>query len=389
MIYVGIDVGGTGIQVGLVDESGKILCKGGIVTRTDIPFDMQVKAMADCVLDTIDKGGYTLGDVKAIGAGVPGVTDPRTGNIAFCTNLGWVDVPFVQEFNKHIAKPVFVGNDATVAGLAESVAGVSAGSDSSVFITLGTGVGGGIVFNGKVWNGFHGVGSEIGHMILELDGEPCTCGNYGCVERYCSATAIIRMARELCAVHPESEIVKVCEGDLNRVNAKVVFDAAKNGDKIALKVFHRYVKYLGQLVASLVNCIDPEVIVLGGGVSKAGDFLLDAVRAETRRYVLYKTLPSARIELAKLGPDVIPFRVSFSCLIFHVIPTAHLHNILSARFFCRSNGNTLCDLECFFFCHIRENEHLKEIVVFRVNHIYFLCTGCIFIRSSFCRRIFC
>ena len=105
MIYVGIDVGGTGIQVGLVDESGKILCKGGIVTRTDIPFDMQVKAMADCVLDTIDKGGYTLGDVKAIGAGVPGVTDPRTGNIAFCTNLGWVDVPFVQEFNKHIAKP--------------------------------------------------------------------------------------------------------------------------------------------------------------------------------------------------------------------------------------------------------------------------------------------
>ena len=303
MIYVGIDVGGTGIQVGLVDESGKILCKGGIVTRTDIPFDMQVKAMADCVLDTIDKGGYTLGDVKAIGAGVPGVTDPRTGNIAFCTNLGWVDVPFVQEFNKHIAKPVFVGNDATVAGLAESVAGVSAGSDSSVFITLGTGVGGGIVFNGKVWNGFHGVGSEIGHMILELDGEPCTCGNYGCVERYCSATAIIRMARELCAVHPESEIVKVCEGDLNRVNAKVVFDAAKNGDEIALKVFHRYVKYLGQLVASLVNSIDPEVIVLGGGVSKAGDFLLDAVRAETRRYVLYKTLPSARIELAKLGPD--------------------------------------------------------------------------------------
>lgn len=215
MIYVGIDVGGTGIQVGLVDESGKILCKGGIVTRTDIPFDMQVKAMADCVLDTIDKGGYTLGDVKAIGAGVPGVTNPRTGNIAFCTNLGWVDVPFVQEFNKHIAKPVFVGNDATVAGLAESVAGVSAGSDSSVFVTLGTGVGGGIIFNGKVWNGFHGVGSEIGHMILELDGEPCTCGNYGCVERYCSATAIIRMARELCAVHPESEIVKVCEGDLN------------------------------------------------------------------------------------------------------------------------------------------------------------------------------
>lgn len=303
MIYVGIDVGGTGIQVGLVDESGSILCKGGIVTRTDIPFADQVKAMADCVLDTLEKGGYALSDVKAIGAGIPGVQDPQSGNIAFCTNLGWVDVPFIQEFQKHIDKPVFLGNDATVAGLAENVAGVSAGADSSVFITLGTGVGGGIVFGGKVWNGFHGVGSEIGHMILELDGEPCTCGSYGCVERYCSATAIIRMAREICAVHPESAIVAACEGDLSRLNAKIVFDAAKDGDEIALKVFHRYVRYLAQLIANLVNCIDPEVIVLGGGVSKAGTFLLDAVRAEVRRYVLYKTMPSARIELAQLGPD--------------------------------------------------------------------------------------
>ncbi len=303
MIYVGIDVGGTGIQVGLVDENGKILCKGGIPTTTNIPFDMQVKAIADCVLDTIDKGGYTLGDVKAIGAGVPSVVDPRTGNIAFCNNLGWYDAPFVQEFNKHIAKPVFIGNDATVAGLAENVAGVSAGADSSVFITLGTGVGGGIIINGKVWNGFHGVGSEIGHVIFELNGEPCNCGNYGCAERYCSATAVIRMARELCAVHPESEIVSVCEGDLSRVNAKIVFDAAKRGDEIGLKVFHRYANYLGQFIASIVNFFDPEVIVLGGGVSKSGDFLLNAVREETKRYVLYKALPFAQIELAQLGAD--------------------------------------------------------------------------------------
>ncbi len=303
MYYVGIDVGGTGIQVGVVDEGGAILCKGGIVTRTDIPFADQVKAMADCVLDTLQKGGYTLDDVKAIGAGIPGVQNPATGNIAFCTNLGWVDVPFIQEFQKHIDKPVFLGNDATVAGLAENVAGVSAGADSSVFITLGTGVGGGIVFGGKVWNGFHGVGSEIGHMILEADGEPCTCGSHGCAERYCSATAIIRMAREICAVHPESAIVSACDGDLSRLNAKIVFDAAKEGDEIAVKVFRRYVKYLGLFIASLINCIDPEVIVLGGGVSKAGSFLVDAVREEVRQHVLYKTLPSARIELAKLGPD--------------------------------------------------------------------------------------
>lgn len=303
MIYVGIDIGGTGIQMGLVDEAGKILHKGGIVTRTDIPFTEQVAAIAACVKETVASGGYTMEDVQAVGAGVPGVPDPQTGNIAFCTNLGWVDVPFCQVLGEMLGKPIFVGNDATVAGLAESVAGISAGTDSSVFITLGTGVGGGIVLNGKVWHGFHGVGSEIGHMILELDGEPCNCGNRGCVERYCSATAVIRMAREAVKVHPDSDIMTRCEGDPAKINAKIVFDAAKEGDATALKIFRKYVSYLAQTIASLINCIDPEIIVLGGGVSKAGAFLLDAVREECKRYVLYKALPFARIELAELGPD--------------------------------------------------------------------------------------
>ena len=289
MIYVGIDVGGTGIQVGLVDESGKILCKGGIVTRTDIPFDMQVKAMADCVLDTIDKGGYTLGDVKAIGAGVPGVTDPRTGNIAFCTNLGWVDVPFVQEFNKHIAKPVFVGNDATVAGLAESVAGVSAGSDSSVFITLGTGVGGGIVFNGKVWNGFHGVGSEIGHMILELDGEPCTCGNLGCMEAYCAASALTRDGRRAMQAHPESMLAEQTGGDPGKITPKLVTDCAKAGDAAAKAVFDTYIEHLSSACASVYNILDPEVLAIGGGLSAAGPFLFDPLQEKVSEKCFYAT----------------------------------------------------------------------------------------------------
>ena len=303
MMYIGVDLGGTGIKAGVVNEQGEILSKGSTPTMKERPYQDIIHDIAMLCKDVAQQAGITMDDVAAIGVGVPGICDAKTGIIPFCTNLGWREVPFVSEMRKYFNLPIIVDNDATVAGYAESVAGVSKGTDSSVFITLGTGVGGGIVINGKPYSGAHGIGSEIGHMIIKMDGEPCTCGNYGCVERYCSATAIIRMARELCAVHPESEIVKACEGDLNRVNAKVVFDAAKNGDEIALKVFHRYVKYLGQLVASLVNCIDPEVIVLGGGVSKAGDFLLDAVRAETRRYVLYKTLPSARIELAKLGPD--------------------------------------------------------------------------------------
>ena len=298
MIYVGIDVGGTGIQVGLVDESGKILCKGGIVTRTDIPFDMQVKAMADCVLDTIDKGGYTLGDVKAIGAGVPGVTDPRTGNIAFCTNLGWVDVPFVQEFNKHIAKPVFVGNDATVAGLAESVAGVSAGSDSSVFITLGTGVGGGIIIDGRILTGTNGAGGEIGHIHIEdNETEVCGCKNKGCLEQYASATGITRLANRRLAKDDAPSILRGGE-----ISAKTVFDAVKAGDKVAIEIAEQFGEYLGKGLAAVASVVDPQIFVIGGGVSKAGDILFKYIEPSYKRCA-FGPCKQAKFALAELGND--------------------------------------------------------------------------------------
>ncbi len=303
MVYIGFDVGGTGVQVGVVSQQGEILCKGNMVTRLDIPVADQIKAMADCALDTLSRSGYTLEDVKSLGAGIPGVVDPRTGRIPFCTNLGWYDVDFAGEMRKYIDKPVFMDNDATVAGLAENLAGVSAGAHSSIMVTLGTGVGGGIIIGGKVWSGFNGVGSEIGHMILCLDGEPCTCGNRGCLERYCSATAIIRMAREQVAEHPDSLIMKKADGDTANINAKIVFDCARENDPVATEIFNRYIKYLGQALANLANMFDPEVIVLGGGVSKAGSLLLDAVRNEIGKYCLYKTLPHSRIELAKLGSD--------------------------------------------------------------------------------------
>ena len=303
MVYIGFDVGGTGVQVGVVNEKGEILCKGNMVTRTDIPFADQVKAMADCALDTLNRSGYTLDDVKSLGAGLPGVVNPKTGLVAFCPNLGWKDVDFAGEMRKHIDKPVYMDNDATVAGLAENVAGVSAGAHSSVFLTLGTGVGGGIVIGGKVWSGTHGVGSEIGHMIIEMDGNPCNCGNRGCLERYCSATAIILAARAAVNQYQDSAIMAKCEGDPMKINAKMVFDAAKEGDELGLKLFNDYIKALSTTVVNIIHFFDPEVIALGGGVSKAGDFLLDALRKEVAKLVMYKTLPYARIELAKLGSD--------------------------------------------------------------------------------------
>ena len=303
MYQIGVDIGGTNIKIGLVDDSLEIL------EQTSIPFPHEgaqtvADRLAEAVRGVLSAAGITEAQLQSIGVVIPGSIDPTGEVVINAYNLGFHDVPLQAIMQARFpGVPVYIANDANGAALAELYKGAFVGCKTAVLFTLGTGFGGGIILDGKMFNGGMNHGVELGHAYLVDGGEPCTCGNYGCVERYCSATAIIRMARELCAVHPESEIVKVCEGDLNRVNAKVVFDAAKNGDEIALKVFHRYVKYLGQLVASLVNCIDPEVIVLGGGVSKAGDFLLDAVRAEARRYVLYKTLPSARIELAKLGPD--------------------------------------------------------------------------------------
>ena len=301
MVRIGIDVGGTGIQVGVIDEKMTILAEGSIPTRTALPFPEQIRQIADCVLATVAEAGLTADQIASVGVGIPGIANVTTGEIIKCTNMGWNHVDFRQEFRKHIDVPVLIENDANVAALAESVAGVSAGTSSSVFITIGTGIGSGIILNGKIWSGFHGIGGELGHTIFDLDGVPCSCGNHGCLERYCSATAIIRMGREAVGGHPESKILETADGDPEKINARIVIDAAREKDPTAVAVYARYISFLAQAIANVVNLLDPEVIVLGGGVSKAGGFLLDAIRAEYPNYVLYRDQPMADIKLAVLG----------------------------------------------------------------------------------------
>lgn len=303
MAYIGIDLGGTNIAVGIVNEKGNILAQTSTPTLASRPYTDLVKDMAGCILSVMSETGITQDEIESIGIGVPGVADQKDGVVIFCPNLGWHNVPIRGELQKYINKPVLIDNDATVAGLAENYAGVSAGCQSSVFLTLGTGLGGGIIINGRPWSGAHGVGSEIGHMTLAVDGVPCTCGNDGCVERYCSATAIIRMARQAVQGYPDSLILKLAEGDPQKINARVVTDAAKAGDPTAVEVFDRFARYLAITINNIICFLDPEMIVLGGGVSKAGAFLLDKVRAQLPRYLLYKSLPHARVELARLGNE--------------------------------------------------------------------------------------
>lgn len=303
MVYIGVDLGGTGIKAGVVDESGTILAKGSAPTGRERPYQAVIADIAALCTRVAAQAGTPMEEVAAMGVGVPGICNPETGVIPFCTNLGWHDVPFVEEMHKHLNLPVHVDNDATVAGYAESIAGVSAGTRASVFLTLGTGVGGGIVLGGRPYSGVHGIGSEIGHMILQMDGEPCTCGNEGCFERYASATAIIREARRAVKKDQQSMMMKNCGGNPERINAKIVIDCAKAGDKTARAVFDAYVRALAHGIISIINVLDPEIIVLGGGVSMAGEFLLNAVREAVKPLIFFKTMPYARIELARLGAD--------------------------------------------------------------------------------------
>ena len=303
MLYIGIDVGGTGIKAGVVDEAGNILHKDSCPTNKDRGHEAVIHDMAQLSLKVLKESGHTLDEIHSVGIGIPGIQDPRTGRIPFCTNLAWHDVPLVELIRKEIDKPVFVNNDATVAGLAESVAGVSKGTRNSVFVTLGTGTGGGVIIDGKVYMGPHGIATEIGHMVTVVGGEMCTCGHRGCWERYSSASAIIREGRKFAQANPESPLAKSVNGDLDKIEARTVIDLAKAGDPDCVKLFDEYVMHLSVGLANLINLYDPEVIALGGGVSKAGDFLLDKVRALMPELVFFRTMPYAKIELARLGND--------------------------------------------------------------------------------------
>ena len=301
--YIGIDLGGTGIKAGVVDEQGQILAKNSCPTKPERGYEAVIRDMATLAIGVAKESGHPMSDIKAIGIGLPGVMDPRSGRVPFCTNLAWHDVPLIEEMGKYTDVPVFADNDATVAGLAESVAGVSAGAQNSVFVTLGTGVGGGVILGGKVFSGSHGVASEVGHMVTVVNGEMCSCGMRGCWERYASATALIREGRRLCQAKPETELLKAVDGDPEAITAKHVIDLAKAGDPDCVELFENYVEHLCIGLRNLINLYDPEIIVLGGGVSHSGQFLLDAIRAKLPGMVFFKTMPYARVELAKLTND--------------------------------------------------------------------------------------
>lgn len=272
--YVGIDLGGTNIVAGVVDEKGRILKKYSMKTNAAQSFEALVADIADTAYKAVELAGMRMREISSVGLGTPSLINPKTGLLVNANNLGWRNVPLPEELEKHFDVPLFIRNDADCAALGEVMAGAARDYDDALMITLGTGLGGGVILNRQIFNGCDHMGAELGHTKLVYGGVQCTCGQFGCVESYASATALIRQTREAIARHPESLMWELCGGDLSRVDARLPFAAAKKGDPVGAEVVDTYISYLAAGLSTFIVIFRPQVIIIGGGISNEGDALL-------------------------------------------------------------------------------------------------------------------
>lgn len=301
-MYIGIDLGGTNIAVGLVSDDGKIIHKDSVPTGASRPYGEIIKDMGELACKVVKDGGATLDDVKSVGIGSPGTCDNKNGVIVYANNLNFLNTPMRDELKKYIDKPIYMENDANVAALAE-YAVLNKDMQCFIAITLGTGVGGGMVINGKIFSGFNGAGGELGHTVITEDGEPCTCGRKGCWEAYASATALIRQTKKAMDENPDSVMHEIAAKE-GEVNGKTAFDAAKQGDKAGTAVVNAYAKHISVGIANLINIFQPEMLVIGGGVSKQGDYLLNLVKEQCKGKTYDKGgIETTEIAIAQLGND--------------------------------------------------------------------------------------
>ena len=294
----GVDLGGTTVKIAYFDETGTMITNWEIPTVTANGGSQILPDIAASIRDFREKSGIDAQALLGIGIGVPGPVDSK-GNVNRCVNLGWGTFNISKELSALTGLPVTAGNDANVAALGEFWKGGGKGCRNMVFVTLGTGVGGGIVIEGKLLHGAHGAGAEIGHMVLNRNETAvCGCGKRGCVEQYCSATGIVRLAKlALEASQEESALRRV-----NPLTCKDIFDAGKQGDQLALQVLDQYYAYMGEFLANVCCVVNPEVVVIGGGVSKAGNVLLDGLKPYFGKYVFHAA-SNVQFALASLGND--------------------------------------------------------------------------------------
>lgn len=300
-MYAGIDLGGTNIAAGLVDDTGKILFKDSIPTLKERDYTEIVRDMAELCKKVVSGGGCGMEDVKAVGIGSPGTVDNSHGMVVYSNNIKMHNAAMADEFRKYIDIPVNMENDANAAAYGEYIAS-GGNAKSFIFMTLGTGVGGGIIIDGKIYRGFNGAGAEIGHSSIIQGGKQCTCGKFGCLESYASVTALIEQTEEMIEKCPDS-MMKEWKDANGQVSGRTAFECAAKGDKAAVEVRDRYIGYVAEGVSNMVNIFQPEMFVIGGGISKEGNVLLDPVREYVYSNDFNKHMPKTEIRIAKLFND--------------------------------------------------------------------------------------
>ena len=285
MLRLGVDVGGTFIKAGVVDGSYTIRHKVSVPSVGDAGYEAMVQKIAYAAELAAQEAGLTVKDFAAVGIGIPGLLNPKTGVVVLAPNLGgWRDVPFLDAIQKLLPVPVYVGNDANCAVAGETLAGAAKGCENVVMLTLGTGVGGGVITDGRLFVGGKGLGAELGHMVLQMEGAPCGCGLNGCIEAYCSVTALVKQtlrAMELdltSAMHAYAKEAGIVDG-------RTAFECSKQGDRAAMFVVDNYCRYLANAIGSLVTAFRPDVVLIGGGLSNQREYLMDKLNALLHRYV--------------------------------------------------------------------------------------------------------
>lgn len=302
MYNLGIDIGGTNLRAGIVDTNGKILARSSKKLDENKSVEKMIYDIEILLSVLLKNLNISNCNLNSIGVGIPGIV--KKNGLVKCINLGWNDSDFIGKLKEKIPLHSFkVENDATAAALGEAKFGSMANKSVAVMYTIGTGVGGGIIVDQKICSGSHNIGSEIGHIVVGDNFYNCNCGNNGCLETFCSATAITNYVKNCIKDGYNTSIYDIVDGDLSKINAEIVFTAYRINDELAVNAVKRFIKYLSIGIAGIVNILDPDVVSIGGGVSKSSDIFLPFLKEEVRKYIIYKDEEFCDIVCAALGSD--------------------------------------------------------------------------------------
>lgn len=314
MYKLGIDLGGTNIVAGVVDDKYNIVATAKRKTNLPRPAEQIVDDLVLVTFEAIENAGLTPDDIDGYGIGTPGSVESETGNVPYSNNLEFYDLPLGKILEEKTGKKFYIENDANAAAYGEYIAGAGRGTKNFIAITLGTGVGGGIIIDGKIYSGSNGAGGELGHTVIQMGGPPCTCGRFGCWETYASATALVRQTKQAMMRYKNSCMWEICDGNIENVSGVTAFKAKRLGDRVGTMVVDEYIRYVAVGIANVLDIFQPDMICIGGGISKEGEYLTDPINEYVdgenyARHMNFKTV----IKTADLGNNAGIIGAAYLC----------------------------------------------------------------------------